>query len=81
MEVPKTVMPDKTPDISQFSKVKWFEWVKVWDQTAHFTVDDDLRLGHYLEPSIDISSAITNKFLSQNVHVIHRSTYRPLTPD
>ena len=40
-----------------------------------------LKLGSYLGPSIDISSAMTAKFLTENGQVLHRSTYRLLTPD
>ena len=40
-----------------------------------------LKLGHYLGPSIDESPAITTKIFSENGQVLHRSTYKPLTPD
>ena len=40
-----------------------------------------LKLGHYLGPSIDVGPAMTMKILTENGQVLHRSTYRPLTPD
>ena len=40
-----------------------------------------LKLGHYLGPGIDVGSAITAKILTENGQVLHRSTYRPWTPD
>ena len=43
--------------------------------------DDMLKLGCYVEPSIDIGPAMTTKVLADNGQVLHRSTYRPLTPD
>ena len=50
------------------------------DETAPFP-DDLLKLGHYLGPSIDFGSAMTTKILTENRQVLHKSTYRPLTPD
>ena len=40
-----------------------------------------LRLGHYLGSSIDVGPAMTAKILMENGCMLHRSTYRPLTPD
>ena len=40
-----------------------------------------LKLGCFLGPSIDIGPAMTTKILTQNGQVLHRSTYRLLTPD
>ena len=40
-----------------------------------------LKLGHYLGPSIDAGPAMTTKILTENGQVLHRSMYRPLTPD
>ena len=47
-----------------------------WDETAPF-LDDVLKLGPYLGPSVDVSPAMT----VENEHVLHRSTYGPMTPD
>ena len=52
----------------------------VWDKTALFP-DDMLKLGHSLGPSIDVGPTMTAKSLMENGQVLHRSTYRPLTPD
>ena len=43
--------------------------------------DDMLKLGHYLGPSIDADPGLKTKILTQNGQVLHRSTYRFLTPD
>ena len=40
-----------------------------------------LKLGHYLEPSIDVCPAMTAKILTENGQVLHRSKYQSLTPD
>ena len=71
-EVLKSVMSCKSSDISQFCKLEWFEW----DETAPF-LDDVLKLGHYIGPSIDVGPAMTTKILTENGQLLHRSTYRP----
>ena len=38
-------------------------------------------MGRYLGPSIDVGPALTAKILKQNGEVVHRSTYRGLTPE
>ena len=43
--------------------------------------DDVLKLSRYLGHSIDIGPAMTAKILTENGQVLHRSTYRLLTPD
>ena len=50
------------------------------DATASFP-NDVLKLCHYLESSIDVSPAMTAKIHTENGQVLHRSAYRPLTPD
>ena len=79
-EVPKTVMSGETSDISKFCELEWFEWVMFRDETAPFP-DDMLKLGRYLGPSIDVGPAMTTKILTENGLVLHRSAYKPLTPD
>ena len=74
------VMSDKTSDISQFCKLKWFKWVMFCDKTVPLP-DDMLKLGHLFGSSIVISPAMTTKIFMENVQVLLRSTYRPLTTD
>ena len=73
-------MSGETSDISQFCKLEWFECIVYWDETVPFP-DDEVKLGCYLGPSIDIGPAMTAKILTQNGQVLHRSPYRLLTPD
>ena len=49
-------------------------------ETDLFT-DDVLKLGSYLESSIDISPAMTTKNLAENEQVLYRSTCRLLFQD
>ena len=79
-EVPKTVISGETSDISQFYKLEWFQWVMFWDETVPLP-NGMLKLDHYLGPSIDIGPIIAAKILMENGQVLHRSTYRSLTPD
>ena len=73
-------MSGETSDTSQFCKLEWFEWVMLQDETSPF-LDDVLKLGHYLGPSIDISLPMMIKILTENGQVLYRLTYQPLTPD
>ncbi len=43
--------------------------------------EDPLVLGKYLGPSIDVGPAMTAKILTPTGEVVHRSTYRLLTPE
>ena len=79
-EVPETIMSGETSDISQFCEFEWYEWVYFRDAAVSFP-EDKLVLGRYLGPSIDIGPALTAKILKQNGQVVHRSTYRGLTPE
>ena len=54
--------------------------VQVGYKTAPFP-DDMLKLGYYLGLNTDVIPAMTAKILMENVQVLHRSTYRPMTPD
>ena len=65
-------MSGKTLDISQFCELDWFQWVMFQDKTAALH-DDVLRLGCYLEPSIDVGPVMTTKMLTENRQVLHRS--------
>ena len=73
-------MSGETLDISQFCKLEWFKWVMLWDEIALLPIYV-LKLGCYLGSSIDVGPAMTAKILTENGQVLHRSTYRPLTPD
>ena len=79
-EVPDTLVNGETPDISEFSQFKWYEWVKYRDQQVAFP-DDNFVLGRYLGPSTDIGTAMTCKMLNIKGSYVHRSTVRALTPD
>ena len=79
-EVPETIMSGETSDISQFCEFEWYQWLKFRDTAVSYP-DDKVILGRYLGPSIDIGPALTAKILKSNGEVVHRSTYRALTPE
>ena len=73
-------MSGETSGISQFFELEWFEWVMFQDENVPLP-DNLMKLGHYLGPGINVGPAMTAKILTENEQVLHRSTYRPLTPD
>ena len=50
------------------------------DETAPFPYEL-LKLSCYLVSSIDVNQTMTTKILTENGQVLHRNTYRLLTPD
>ena len=66
----------ETSVIIQFCELKWDEWIMF-----HLIPDDMLKLDLYLGSIIDVGPAMTTKILTENGQVLHRSTYRSLTPD
>ncbi len=79
-DVPKTIMPGKTADISQFCETGLYEWVEFFSATVSFH-DDLLVLEKYLGQSIDVGPAMTAKILNPTGKVVNHSTCRPHTPE
>ena len=79
-DVSKTMMSGETSYITQFYKIEWIKQVMFHNKAAPFP-DNVLTLGYCLGPSIDVGTAMTSKILIQKGQVLHRSTYRPLTPN
>eukprot|EP00934_Nitzschia_sp_Nitz4_P008127 Nitzschia sp. Nitz4//scaffold260_size33533//228//6137//NITZ4_007876-RA/size33533-snap-gene-0.41-mRNA-1//-1//CDS//3329544674//8117//frame0 len=79
-KTPETKMFGETADISQLCEIGFYDWVMFRDTMVPFP-DSKLVLGRYLGPSMGIGPAMTAKILKSNGEVVHRSTYRSLTPD
>ena len=79
-ELPKTVMSGETYDISQFCGLGWYGWIYFRDNAVQF-LDENIVLGRYLGPSIDISPAFTTRILKQNGGVANISIYHALIPE
>eukprot|EP00804_Cyclotella_cryptica_P014743 CCRYP_021052-RA/>CCRYP_021052-RA protein AED:0.46 eAED:0.43 QI:0/0/0/1/1/1/2/0/144 len=77
-EVPETIMSGETSDISQFCEFEWYAWVKFRDSAVQ-SPEDSLVLGRYLGPVLMLDQCSLQK--SFNKMVVHRSTYRGLTPE
>ena len=77
---PGTNMSGETSDITTFCEFVWYHWVYFRDTCVTFP-GDKLVLGRYCGPSIYVGNAITENILRKNRQQVHRSTYRPLTPD
>ena len=70
----------ETTDISSFAKFGWYNWIKFWDETISFHGDREV-LRRYLGPAIGVGPALTARILKRNGRIVHRSTYRHLTPE
>ena len=79
-QVPETIVSGETSDISSFVEIGWYDWVMFRDTGVSFPHDREI-LGRYLGPSADIGPAMTAQILKDTGWVVHRSTYRKLTPD
>ena len=77
-EFPKTVMSEEPPNIYQFCKFKWFEWVTFNNKRALY-LDGNIKLGRYMWPSIDVGPAKVGQILTRNSQVLQSFTYWALT--
>ncbi len=71
-EVPETYMSGETADISQFFELTWYNWVMYCSGTIDYP-NEQLHLGKYLGPAIDVGPAITAKILQHNGEVVYQS--------
>ena len=58
VQVPKTVMTGQVSDISNLCEYEWFQWVMYYQPKEGYT-DDNMQMGQYLRPAIDIVNAMT----------------------
>jgi hypothetical protein len=72
-QVPETIMPGNTANISHIAEFGWYDWVMFCDNRPSFP-NDKLILGCYLAPAIDTGSALTAKILKSNGVFVSRST-------
>ena len=79
-QVPETIMSGQTADISPFTALGWYDWIKYYDSVNSYPEHKEL-LGRWLGPAVDIGPAMTGKVLKANGQIIYTSTYRPLTND
>ena len=79
-QVLKTIMTGTTADISHISEFGWYDWVMFQDNTPTFP-EDNIVLGRYLGPAIDMGGMMTAKILKGNGQFIYRSTLRHLTKE
>ena len=77
-EVPEMVMLGETSDVSQFCDFAFYDWIMLRDQPVAFP-DDNLVLGRYLRPVINVGPALNAKIIKANGEVVYRLTYHALT--
>ena len=78
-QVPETVMTGQTDDISNLCRYEWFQWM-MYCQPKEVHPDNNMAMGRYNGPAIDVGNAITYKILLPNGNYVYRSTVRPWTP-
>ena len=71
-QVPEMIMTGNTANISQNRQFGWYDWVMYYDN-ANFP-DDQVLLGCYLGPALDVGSMLTAKILKPNGQYVCRST-------
>jgi hypothetical protein len=79
-ETLETVMTGNTADISHICEFGWYDWVMFCDNVPSFP-DNKMTLGRYLEPAIDVGSALTAMILKSNGTFACQSTFRHLTDE
>ena len=78
-EVPEMLMTGQTYDISHICEYAWFYWVMFHDGPHVSYPDNNIVLGRYLGPTLDVGPAMCAKMLKRNGKVVPRSTLRALT--
>ena len=73
------LMSGEMPDISQFCKIAFYDWVMFRDKPVAFP-DDNPVLECYLGPAIDVGPTLMAKILKASSMVVYCSTYCALTP-
>ena len=72
-EVPETVMLGGNSDISQFCEDGFYDCVMLMDEPIQY-YDENIVIGRYLGPAIDVGPEMTAKIMKENGEVVHRST-------
>ena len=73
-ETPETIASGETSDISQLCELDWYEWIMFRDLVVSF-LEDNIFLGRYLGPIIDVVLAMTSKIMKSNGEVVNQLTY------
>ncbi|KAL7475156.1 hypothetical protein ACHAW6_001083 [Cyclotella cf. meneghiniana] len=77
--VPKTVILGETADVSPFCEFGFSDWVKFKEDGVAFP-DNQMVLGKYLGPSIDVGPAMTQHVMKANGEYEGQTTLHQLTP-
>ena len=76
----ETVMLGGNYYIYQLCEHEFYDWVIFRYKSIQYP-DENIVLGRYLWPKIDVGSAMTAKIIKVNGEVVHRSTYCELKED
>ena len=78
-KVPEMLMTRPAAYISHIYEYAWFDWVMFCDGPHVSYPDNNLVIGRYLGPTLDVGPAMCAKILKKNGKVFPRSTLRTLT--
>ena len=60
-EVPETVIKGQASNIRHMCELSWYQWVMFCDGSVQYPADN-LVLGNYLGPALDVGPAMTVKY-------------------
>ena len=78
-EVPEILMNGQADDIIHICEYNWLYWEMFCDGPHVSYPENNLVLGQYLGPALDIGPSMCAKVLKKNGRVVLRSTLRNLT--
>ena len=74
-------MTGDTDEISIIADHVWYDWIKFYDPVGKQSPEENIYLGRYLGPAIDVGPSPTATIFKSNSEVLHRSTYLSLLPE
>ena len=74
-------MTGDTDNIIIIADHAWYDWIKFYDPVGKQFSAENMYLGRYLGPSIDVGPALIANILKSNGDMVHCSTYRSLLPE
>ena len=75
--MPETSMTGQTADIRNLCEYEWFQWMMYYQPKEGYP-DDNMEMGRYLGPAIDVGNSMTYKILFPDGNYVCRSNvYNP----
>jgi len=77
VRTPEERVTRRTPDISEFARFSWSQWI--WYKDATTFPQDDVQLGRWIGVAMDVGQAMTYWILTAKGTIIARSSIAPLS--